>query len=173
MTEVALPPVDFVEINDRQAETKANTKTKIITAAALGALGVGAWYAESRGLVAGWPPPAHSFKHPWVGYYSAWGASRLFKRKKTSSAVALAALGDFASESVQDAAFSQDHFPFHWLELESQRHGDGNIDNLVDFACCMGGMALFWAQDNKALSYLRSRLLKLSSLRADQAGEQI
>ena len=140
----------------RNAETGSNTKVKFITAAALGGLGLAAAYVESRGWVNGWPPPAHSLKHPWVGYYAAWAASKV-RRRRVAATVAVATTANFAVESAQDFINSSNHYPFHWLELHQQGQAN-NLDNVADFAACMGGAVLSMVQDGIMYPSLKHRM---------------
>lgn len=159
MTEaLAIPAVAAEEIEQpREPEARGNTKTKLITAGVLGVIGVAAAYAESRGIIRpDWPIPMHSFKHPWVGYYSAWAASRL--RRPNAAAVAAGAAGDMAAESAQDMIHNPSHYPLHWLELHDKHRVDGTEDNIADWALCMGGTALFLAQNNNLAAWAKVQL---------------
>lgn len=143
-----------------EAETKGKTKTNIITAAALGAVGLGAAYAESRGVIHGWPPPFHSLKHPWLGYYAAWGVNRV-QRYRTATAVAAGIGADVLTESAQDMVNSQDGYPFHWLELHNGGRSEDDLGNLIDLAACMGGSALFLAQNRGVAGWTRQSVSRL------------
>jgi hypothetical protein len=132
MAEMAAPLLDAdleTDLADDLSEVGASRKTKIITASSLGVLGLAAAYVESRGYVSGWPPPAHSLKHPWIGYYAAWGINRFSRR---NSAAVTASLGtDAVIESAQDAINYQDHQPFHWLAVNDETRRETNLDNVT------------------------------------------
>jgi hypothetical protein len=161
MTEVLSAQVpDFeLESEPEATETREKTKTKLITAGALGAMGVAATFAETRGWVHGWPPPFHSLRHPWIGYYAAWAGDKV-KRGRAGGAVAAGLAGNTLVESVQDVVNKPDHFPFHWADIPHQSTHE-NLDNLFDLACCMGGTALFLAQNSDTLGWSRSQLSKI------------
>jgi hypothetical protein len=121
-----------------------------------------AGYAESRGVLQGWPPPFHSLKHPWLGYYSAWGVSRL-RRNRIGAAVGVGVGADFVAESGQDIVNSHDHYPLHWLDSHNSEAGGDNVGNLIDFAACMGGTALFLAQNKGLGAWARQNVSQLRS----------
>lgn len=174
MTEVlrAQVPALRSEAGREETETRVDNKTKMITAAAIGAAGLAAAYAESKGLIkADWPIPMHSFKHPWIGYYAAWTASRL--KRSDAAAAAAAAAANCSVESLQDAAMSHDHFPFHWLEIHNYHRMEGNEDNAADLALCMGGAALFLAQNNHMFSRAKSRLSQVFTRNPRPAADTI
>lgn len=160
MTEVLGARVSGFETLDESAdkETRAD-KTKIITAAALGAVGLAASYVEARGLVSGWPPPSHSFRHPWIGYYGAWAASRI-RQHRTAAAVTSGIAANSLVETGQDLAGQPDHFAFRWLDVE-HNNSQTNLDNLVDLAFCMGGTALFLLQDSSPMNRVRYHASRL------------
>jgi hypothetical protein len=158
MAEITAPQVDAgweEDFPDDLSEIPLSRKAKIITATGLGIVGVAAAYTESRGYVNGWPPPAHSLKHPWIGYYAAWGISRFSRRK--SAAVAASVAANALVESGQDYENYQDHYPFHWMAVHDGTRRETNSDNIIDLACCLGGVGLFLAQ-NSSLG-LRVRMI--------------
>lgn len=156
-------PVPSTREEVSEVEASGNLKTKIITGTAMGALSVAAWYAESRGYMNGLPPPSHSLRHPALGYYGAWVAGRLSRRNKTAAMAAGGVAGNFIGESGQDFINRADHNPFNWLNLREGAHNGGDLDNLVDFACCLGGTALFVAQNNGAAAWARQKVSGLRS----------
>ena len=175
MTEALAATADFPEEiqTPEEAETGANTRTKVMTAGLLGILGVAAGYAEARGYVNNFPPPFHSLKHPWVGYYTAWAASKFSRRP--SVAVAAGVAGDFAAETAQGISGSSGYVSFdhlsnqHALSWADVAHNPAstNMDNLVDLAACMGGTALFLAQDRGGVTWIRQRLSALRTRLGD------
>jgi len=165
---VAEVPVPKGEVEPDAAETRGNTKKKILTAAGVGVLGVLGTVAETRGWIAGWPPPAHSLRHPWIGYYTAMAADRI-RRRSAGTAVAAGLAGNVFVESAQDAINSPDGFPFHWADVSHQSNHE-NLDNAVDLAMCLGGTALFLAQNNGLFSRARQRI---DSLRSRLSGDEI
>ena len=161
MAEAAYAEVPKLEADEtpNEAEQTGNTKTKIVTAAALGAVGVGAALAEHYGLIPkGWPPPTYSFKHPWVGYYAAWAASK-YRGYKAGKTYGVALLADGAAEVVQDIHNRPDHHPFHWANIGdgAQNHNAHNKDNVADLVLCLGGAALFDFQIRGGTAWLRAK----------------
>lgn len=140
-------------------EAKASLKTKILTAAGLGALGVAAFYGEK--YLNGWPHPFQSGKHAWIGYCTAWALSRnKWRPAAVSTAASIGA--NAGAESTQDFFNSANHYPFHWAEIHNQQKVEGNVENAVDLAVCLGGTALFLAQNGRVGHWARQKFSALS-----------
>src|SRR5581483_5849691 len=109
----------------------------------------------NRGWVSGWPPPSHSLKHPWIGYYSAYLASKIKLRSRGQFGISL--VNNSLAETAQDFNNHPAH-PLHWANVKDGTHNGNDIDNALDAALCLGGTVLFIAQANNLVDRTRSRI---------------
>lgn len=148
---VTVPDIEPVE------ESRTGTKVKLATAVGLGALGLFGFYAEKHGIIPNnWPPPMRSFKHPWIGYYTAWASDKVFKRAKRTAALVNGQLANTGAKLAQSAVLHNGNI-FHWTAPSFE----ANLDNIADYAVCLGATALYFAQAqglSASVRYNASRL---------------
>ncbi|HET7528769.1 MAG TPA: hypothetical protein VFJ84_00885 [Candidatus Saccharimonadales bacterium] len=161
MTEVLAVEIPDIPEEDIQDEEKRfNLKARIATAAAIGGVGVSAFFAQKYGWIHGdWPPPMRSFKHPWIGYYSAWIGDRVFKKGKAAAGTLLGQAANAGAKTAQGAVNHPHGGDFYWLH--SQRGHEANLDNVMDFVLCLGGTALYFAQTRDISGRLRGGAARL------------
>ena len=162
MTEVLSAPPD-------DSETRGNTKTKALTAAALGAVGLLGWFAESRGWVNGWPFPFQSLKHPVVGYSGAWLGSR-YKRHRATAVIGGGLAANFVAETGQDLVFTPDH-SVQWVDFEARQHplhGDSNLGNGLDALAAETAALALLAQTTDSLDWLKMQFSRINGNRSLQ-----
>lgn len=161
MTEALVVDIrDIPDANIDDPEKNSDIKVKVATAAAIGGLGLSAFFAQKYGWVHGdWPPPMRSFKHPWIGYYSAWMADKVFKKGKAAAGTIFGQVANAGAKTFQGAVNHPHGGDFYWLH--SQRGHEANLDNAVDFIVCLGGTALYLSQTRDIPNILRGATARL------------
>ncbi len=127
-----------------------NLLTKIATTVGLGVLAVVGYEAERRGITAEIPTApkmiVDSFKHPVVGYLSAWVGSKLARKfapdYEAPIVAASATVGNFSAELGQSNTIADEEHK-NFLAYSQL------FETMKDYVFALGGCALFMFQNRR------------------------